>query len=252
MIREDKEKGATLAVALPSMLSYDPFQAPMIREYKEKQELEELVVLIREIWREYYTPLIGAEQVEYMLDQFQSVDAIMRQVIHENYRYYCVFCDDEPAGYYAAKPSDVRLQTSDFRLQEATSDVNSEARSPKPEACHRVFLSKLYVAAKFRGRGLGKQMLQHLEEGLRASDFRLQEELPVGVPAASGISPEARSPKPEARVTIWLTVNKHNPSIDIYRKLGFVITEEIVTDIGNGFVMDDYVMEKQLEAGSEE
>jgi len=220
----------------------------MIREYKEKPEIEELVVLIREIWREYYTPLIGVAQVEYMLEKFQSVDAILRQIAEENYRYFCIFCDEEPAGYYAAA-SDVRLQTSDFRLQEATSDVNSEARSPKPEACHRVFLSKLYVASKFRGRGLGKQMLQHLidairEERLQTSDFRLQEELLAGVPVASNTNPEARSPKPE--VTIWLTVNKHNPTVDIYHKCGFVITEEIVTDIGNGFVMDDYVMEMSV------
>jgi len=167
----------------------------MIREYKEKPEIEELVVLIHEIWREYYTPLIGAEQVEYMLEKFQSVDAITRQIAEENYRYYCVFCDGEPAGYYAAKPS----------------------------GDDRVFLSKLYVAAKFRGRGLGKQMLQHLIDAARAD----------GVTSAT---------------TIWLTVNKHNRSIDIYLNLGFVITEEIVTDIGNGFVMDDYVMEKKIEA----
>jgi len=170
----------------------------MIREYKEKPELEELVVLIREIWREYYTPLIGDAQVEYMLEKFQSVDAILRQIAEENYRYYGIFCGDRncgsqcslPAGYYASKPS----------------------------GDNRVFLSKLYVAAKFRGRGLGKQMLQHLIDAARTDDA----------------------------ATIWLTVNKYNPSVDIYRKLGFVITQEIVTDIGNGFVMDDYVMEKEV------
>ena len=163
----------------------------MMREYREKAELEVLVVLIREIWREYYTPLIGAAQVEYMLEKFQSVDAITRQITDENFRYYGVFCDGELAGYYAVKPS----------------------------GNDRVFLSKLYVAARFRGCGLGKAMLQHLTDTALASGGK----------------------------TIWLTVNKHNRSIDIYRNLGFVITEEIVTDIGNGFVMDDFVMVKRLE-----
>ena len=162
----------------------------MIREYREKPELEELVVVIREIWREYYTPLIGAAQVEYMLAKFQSVDAMMRQIADEDYRYFGVLCDGELAGYYAAKPSDN----------------------------DRVFLSKLYVAARFRGCGLGKKMLQHLTDAALTSGSK----------------------------AIWLTVNKHNSTVDIYRKLGFVITEEIVTDIGNGFVMDDYVMEKNI------
>ncbi|OOY81959.1 GNAT family N-acetyltransferase, partial [Solemya velum gill symbiont] len=31
-----------------------------------------------------------------------------------------------------------------------------------------------------------------------------------------------------------------------YQRWGMVITGELVTDIGNGFVMDDYCLEKQL------
>ena len=162
----------------------------MLREYTEKTKLEELVAVIREIWREYYTPIIGAAQVEYMLETFQSVKAITRQITEENYRYYGVFCDGELAGYYAAKPS----------------------------GGDRVFLSKFYVAARFRGRGLGREMLQHLIAAARAAGAD----------------------------TIWLTVNKHNRTVELYRKLGFVTTEEIVTDIGNGFVMDDYVMELRI------
>ena len=162
----------------------------MISEYREKPELEKLVVLIREIWQEYYTPLIGAAQVEYMLEIFQSVDAIMHQIANENYRYYGVLCDGELAGYYAAKHS----------------------------GNDRVFLSKLYVAAKYRGSGLGKEMLQHLINAARTIGGK----------------------------TIWLTVNKHNSTVNIYRKLGFITTGEVVTDIGNGYVMDDYVMEKRI------
>ena len=162
----------------------------MIREYKEKNELEELVPVIAEIWREYYRPLIGAEQVEYMLERFQSLDAVMRQIAGEHYRYFGIFCDGQLAGYYAEQPS----------------------------GDGRVFLSKFYVAAKFRGRGLGRQMLDHLIADARASGAD----------------------------TIWLTVNKQNGTVDIYYKLGFIITEEIVTDIGSGFVMDDYKMEKMI------
>ena len=46
---------------------------------------------------------------------------------------------------------------------------------------------------------------------------------------------------------VYLTVNKHNyHAIDVYKKTGFVIAKEAVTDIGNGYVMDDYVFEYVL------
>ncbi len=42
-----------------------------------------------------------------------------------------------------------------------------------------------------------------------------------------------------------LTVNQGNiDSIAIYRKCGLVVREEALFDIGNGYVMDDVVMEK--------
>ena len=43
--------------------------------------------------------------------------------------------------------------------------------------------------------------------------------------------------------TLSLTVNKYNArAIRFYEKHSFTITREIVMDIGQGFVMDDYVM----------
>ncbi len=46
---------------------------------------------------------------------------------------------------------------------------------------------------------------------------------------------------------VLLAVNKRNATaIAAYRKHGFEIAEAIVKDIGAGFVMDDYVMEKRL------
>jgi len=45
---------------------------------------------------------------------------------------------------------------------------------------------------------------------------------------------------------LWLTVNKGNPAVKSYQRLGFRIESAIVMDIGNGFVMDDFRMEKSL------
>jgi RimJ/RimL family protein N-acetyltransferase len=82
-----------------------------------------------------------------------------------------------------------------------------------------VQLSKLYLLEKCRGQGLGKEMLTFAEQRCR--------ELGAG--------------------TLWLTVNKYNAGpIAFYKRMGFENVGAIVTDIGGGFVMDDYRMQKIL------
>ena len=43
-----------------------------------------------------------------------------------------------------------------------------------------------------------------------------------------------------------LQVNRNNKAKKFYEKLGFTIREEIKLDIGKGYVMDDYIMEKLI------
>ena len=83
-----------------------------------------------------------------------------------------------------------------------------------------LFLSKLYIKKDFRG--------QHL--ATKALDFLIQ------------LCKERRLGK------IWLTCNKYNSNtLAVYDHLGFVITDEQVADIGNGFVMDDYILTYTVE-----
>lgn len=57
------------------------------------------------------------------------------------------------------------------------------------------------------------------------------------------ISNQARS---MGLTSIYLNVNKHNSAVNFYLKKGFTKDSEIVLDIGNGYVMDDYVMRLML------
>ncbi len=81
-----------------------------------------------------------------------------------------------------------------------------------------LFLSKLYLLKDARGKGFSRPLLEWLKS----------------------FSQERGLSK------ITLTVHKRNPSVGIYQRLGFRITGPRVTDIGNGFVMDDYHMELVL------
>jgi N-acetylglutamate synthase-like GNAT family acetyltransferase len=46
--------------------------------------------------------------------------------------------------------------------------------------------------------------------------------------------------------SIILNVNKYNSAVDFYFKKGFTKDREMILDIGNGYVMDDYVMRLML------
>ena len=82
-----------------------------------------------------------------------------------------------------------------------------------------LFLSKLYLAKEYRGRGLASKMFAFIEKQAIDNGYR----------------------------KIYLTCNKYNRhSLDVYAKKGFEIVESVVTDIGSGFVMDDYVLEKKI------
>lgn len=82
-----------------------------------------------------------------------------------------------------------------------------------------LFLSKLYVLKSARGNGIAKTALTYIESKAK----------------------ENAIPK------IQLTVNKYNSnSITAYEKMGFNNVDSIVQDIGNGYVMDDYVFEKKM------
>jgi len=80
-------------------------------------------------------------------------------------------------------------------------------------------LEQLYLLADRRGGGLGGRMIAHVEDHARA----------LGC------------------ARLMLTVNKQNAgAIAVYQRRGFAVRESAVFDIGGGFVMDDYVMEKAL------
>ena len=52
----------------------------MIVQVKNKNLVDVVVEIAAEIWTEHFTPIIGSEQVEYMLNKFQSSQAITRQI----------------------------------------------------------------------------------------------------------------------------------------------------------------------------
>ena len=82
-----------------------------------------------------------------------------------------------------------------------------------------LFISKVYLKKEFRGRGYARKAFEFIENEAKNRGLKKTR----------------------------LTVNRHNDdTIAIYKKLGMYIADEKAADIGNGFVMDDYIFEKDL------
>lgn len=168
--------------------SEHPNQVALVKVSNE-EDIRQVEELADQIWTQHYTPIIGIDQVRYMLKNFQSSAAIAKQ-ISEGMQYYLLYFENEAVGYLAFKQDDEDL-----------------------------FLSKIYVLSRMRGKGIGSYAMRFLssvgeEMGLR---------------------------------NLSLTVNKNNSdSISAYEKLGFVNLGAVETDIGKGFIMDDYLMKKKL------
>ena len=164
----------------------------MIRKVLEDDDILIVAKLANTIWNSHYTPIIGQKQVDYMVNKFQSFDAIKSQ-IKNGYCYYLISNSKNAIGYLCLLPD--------------------------PDS-NKIMISKIYVDKSENGNGYGTQLINLTKTIAKEKNIN----------------------------TIWLTVNKHNTnSINWYQKLGFNITKKIIMDIGEGYFMDDFVMELNLD-----
>lgn len=152
--------------------------------------ISKLAELTSEIWHEYWTCILSSEQINYMVEKFQSETAIKNQIEFEKYIYFYILSNNEKAGYIGISKKDAHL-----------------------------FLSKLYIKKDFRHKGIGSKAFEFIKNFAKSNRYN----------------------------KIILTVNKYNTNtISAYNKWGFKTIDSVITDIGNGFVMDDYIMQYSL------
>lgn len=159
----------------------------------EAGDIDALCAIAETVWTEHYTPIIGAAQVAYMVQKFQSPVAVRDQIANQNYRYYFLCLDGKKCGYTAIQPGNPDSKT--------------------------LFLSKIYIDSQYRRNGLANAAVNFIHKLCVKEGYQ----------------------------KIWLTVNRNNSgSIAAYEKLGFSVTRTQAADIGNGYVMDDYIMETEV------
>lgn len=79
-------------------------------------------------------------------------------------------------------------------------------------------LNKIYVLANQQRKNIGKQMLDHILSAVKRKDAS----------------------------SLQLNVNRNNKALHFYEKQGFKIIREEDIDIGSGYFMNDYVLEKRF------
>ena len=161
-----------------------------LTQVKTDEQLKTLAETANIVWHEFFPCILTEEQIDYMVDKFQSYEAMKNQMKNDGYEYYFITADDKILGYTGIKKEQERL-----------------------------FLSKLYLLKENRGKGYASGAFEQLILYCKDNDLK----------------------------SIYLTVNKHNEhTIAVYKKRGFEIIDTQVADIGNGFVMDDYIMEMKI------
>jgi ribosomal protein S18 acetylase RimI-like enzyme len=79
-------------------------------------------------------------------------------------------------------------------------------------------IHKIYLLPETQGKGIGKKIIDEI--GKLALDNK--------------------------STALILNVNRFNSALGFYKKIGFEIVDEVNIDIGNEYLMEDYVMEKRL------
>ncbi len=161
-----------------------------IKICSSEQEINALAQCAKEIWNEYFITIISQAQIDYMVQRFQSEEALKKAIFTDHYTYFIGYEADQIIAYCGVQVQGKRL-----------------------------FLSKLYVKKQFRKQGIASKLLQ------KAIQYAKQQQCD----------------------SIYLTCNKYNEnSLSIYRHKGFITIDGVQTDIGAGFIMDDYILQMDL------
>lgn len=106
-----------------------------MRPAASDDELRTIASIGHTVWNEAYGGIIPQDQIDYMLDRFQSFESLREQIDSEGYTYLMLRSGPDAIGYAGYVPKDDCL-----------------------------FLSKLYILKEHRGNGYASRVFEHLSD----------------------------------------------------------------------------------------
>lgn len=79
-------------------------------------------------------------------------------------------------------------------------------------------IHKIYLLPETQGKGIGKKVFDEIQNMALENNSK----------------------------GLLLNVNRFNSALGFYKKIGFEVAEEVNIEIGNGYLMEDYVMKKKF------
>lgn len=185
--------------------------------WMEPKDVSALGLLAGRIWNAHYRSIIAQAQIDFMLPRSYSAEALAAQM-QSGQRFLLAEIGDEMIGFLSVSElrtiSNEILRGKDVEYLSEQGEARSVGFGEGSPTNEYFFLHKFYIAPECQGKGLGKKMFTEL--------LRLMPEIK----------------------RIRLQVHRRNVnSWNFYLKQGFVIEQEADFEIGEGFQMNDYVME---------
>lgn len=147
--------------------------------------------LAADVWHRHYPGIIGAEQIEYMLERGYSRGALMRFVVEPDAGLALAGSVTDPCGFAAW-----------YRVD-----------------CASMKLDKLYVLPARQRAGVGRALVDYVDARAAAAGCKV----------------------------LTLNVNRGNAqAIRAYERYGFTLRATGDFPIGDGFVMEDFIMQREL------
>lgn len=183
------------------------------RLVESEEDLQRTARVAHDIWYEYWPSRIGLAQTEYMVKNMQSPEAIKHDIREVGYRYWLLFDDEGTCVGYTCSLAE------DFSDDPGCAEANKHGEEISKRSVKRLFISKIYLYAKERGKHYASRVIEFYEQLCRD----------------------------EGLTAMYLTVNRGNDlAIRAYLGRGFDTIQEVDADIGEGFVMNDYIMCKMV------
>lgn len=98
----------------------------------DKQDIPIIYSLALKIWNHHYVPIVGQEQVDYMLGNIYSTEGLTEQMTIKHHQFYLLVLDERPVGFLS---------------------VSGE---------EDMFIHKFYIDQDLQGRGYGAEVFHQL------------------------------------------------------------------------------------------
>lgn len=154
-------------------------------------------------------------------DQFALIEKLARRIIPEFYDQYL------PAGFgdllieLSHNAAVIEKQAAEgyrhFILDWDEETAGYFAVCPKGTS---LMLSKFYLLPSYRGKGIGRAVVSFVETRARETG--------------------------KGRIVL-LVLRQNAGAVALYRKCGFTVAREVLTRVGNEYVLEDFYMKKEIE-----